>query len=148
MESLFERIDEVENFVLTEGVDTELVEDNNAEVINKVKSYIIDDFHRMEDFTDTEVTENTLDSVHAIIDRVLSKMPAEELNKMSREIDSDTIDLTRYAHYCWEIAESEESDRKFTPEQEAAIKRLMKKLNISREEVIKLADSFKKLTGN
>ena len=81
------------------------LEEADQNVIEKIHQYIIDDYHRMEDFTDTEVSESNLDSVHGIIDRVLSLMPQEELNKMANEIDNDSIDLTNYTHYCWELAE-------------------------------------------
>ena len=75
------------------------------EILQKVKRYILDDSHRIEEFTDTEVTGDNLEYLNGLVDRVLHYMQQTKgqgiIDRMYRELTNDIIDLTEYTKYSW-----------------------------------------------
>ena len=74
----------------------EMIDENTLK--QNIKLYINSDYHRQEDFTDLEMTEETRDEINNLVEKELDVLTVDELNNMLNELKSaETIDLTKYS---------------------------------------------------
>lgn len=81
-----------------EEMKTENVNNDITALKAKVEDYITDDYHREEDFTDIEVSEETMPYMLEMVRAKLDALSDEDIITMAKEIDARDIDLMAWGN--------------------------------------------------
>lgn len=97
-------------------VEASTSEDRLQKLRDEVFEYIIDDVHRLEDFTDIEISsEEDNELAYSILNKNLAKFNIYQLQQMINQINKNNLDLVSWGHKVLESKKVTEARLNFLP---------------------------------